>query len=183
MIGLHPWDSDEPSPDLGFLKEAASRPNCAGIGECGLDRLRGSDLRSQMRLFELQAVMADELNKPLIIHCVRAWLEIMEVKSNLHAEVPWIIHGFKGKARTAEELLKNGFYLSFGESILSMNPVLANIVRNTPDDRLFLETDDGKHDIEEIYQAASVIKNIPLEKLQDITLSNFNSIFGKHLPS
>ena len=157
--------------------------NCLGIGECGIDRLRGSNTDHQISVFKQQAQLAESLRKPFIIHCVRAWLEVMEIKSKINPTVPWIVHGFRGKARTAEELLNNGFNLSFGESILSMNPVLTEIVRGTPDDRLFLETDDGKHDIEEIYQAASVIKNIPLEKLQDITISNFNAIFGKDLPS
>ena len=183
MIGLHPWDTESSTLDLDFLKTVSSQSNCFGIGECGIDRLRGSNIDYQISVFEQQAKLAESLDKPLIIHCVRAWLEIIEIKSKINATVPWIIHGFRGKARTAYELLNKGFYLSFGESILSMNAVLTEIVRNTPDNRLFLETDEGKHDIEEIYHAASVIKNIPLEKLQDIIISNFNAIIGTDLPS
>jgi len=182
-IGLHPWNTDQVSLDTLFFQEAISLPNCRAIGECGLDRLRGASLDIQTRLFKQQAQFAESVQKPVIIHCVRAWLEIIDLKAEIQPSVPWIIHGFRGKAATAKKLIGSGFYLSFGESILSMNAVLAEIVRETPPDRLFLETDGGKCPIEEVYRVASDIKNLPLEKLQENLLLNFEKVFGKYGPS
>lgn len=182
-IGLHPWDTDEMSIDFDYLTKIAGMPNCLGIGECGIDRLRGTDFHRQADIFKQQVLFAEQVKKPVFIHCVRAWLEIMKIKSEVSTTVPWIIHGYRGKASTALQLIDKGFYLSFGESILSMNQVLSDILRKTPEDRLFLETDDGKHSIQEIYQAASEIKNIPLAILKDILNLNFNKVFKINGPS
>ena len=57
-------------------------------------------------------------------------------KRDLRPSNPWIIHGFRGKAALAEEYLKHGFYLSFGEKY--QEAALCRV----PADRLFIETDE-----------------------------------------
>jgi TatD DNase family protein len=179
-LGLHPWESDTVSLDTQLFEEIIARPEMIAIGECGLDRLRGADMKKQTGLFIRQALIAEARHKPLFIHCVRAWQEIIALKADLLPAVPWMIHGYRGKARVARQLLDNGFYLSFGENILWMNPVLTGIVNETPVDRLFLETDEGSRTIELIYQAAAKIKNLSLIKLQQCMAKNFETVSGIH---
>ncbi|MCX6223302.1 MAG: TatD family hydrolase [Bacteroidia bacterium] len=179
-FGVHPWDSDRVSMDKKSSDQAASLPQVIAIGECGIDRLKGAPVRSQALLFTQHAGLAELRQKPLIIHCVRAWHEIMSLKTELSPKVPWIIHGFRGKIHIAAKLVDMGFYLSFGESLLSFNPVLSEILRNTPDNRFFLESDEGRRPIEDIYDAASRIKKLSLERMQSCLASNFEKVFGIH---
>ena len=179
-IGLHPWESDTVILNHQLLEKIIARPEIIAVGECGLDRLRGADLKKQTGLFIQQALMADTHNKPLFIHCVRAWQEIIALKTDIRPKAPWMIHGYRGKARVAEQLLDGGFYLSFGENILWMNPVLSGILKATPVDRLFLETDEGSRPIEEVYRAAAEIKSLSLDALQTCLAQNFIKVFGTH---
>lgn len=175
-IGLHPWESDTILLDNQLFEKNIARPEMIAVGECGLDRLRGAGMKTQTGLFIRQAGIADAHHKPLFVHCVRAWQEIIALKTEMSPKVPWMIHGYRGKARVAEQLLDCGFYLSFGENILWMNPVLTGIVKNTPNDRFFLETDEGSKPIEEIYRVAAKIKDMTLSELQDQMLQNFKII-------
>ena len=78
-----------------------------------------------------------ELDKPLVIHLVKAMSELLKLKQQIKPANPWIIHGFRGKAALAEECLRHGFYLSFGEKYQE------EALRITPAGRLFLETDES----------------------------------------
>ena len=179
-VGLHPWESESESLDISILKNLLTRPGVVAVGECGLDRLRGAPMRSQTAIFERLALLAEEFHKPLFIHCVRAWQEIIGLKAALNPSVPWMIHGYRGKAAVARQLIDSGFYLSFGENLLSMNPVLSGILRDTPDSRLLLETDEGGQPIESIYRVAATIKNVSLESLQNQLITNFEQMTGIH---
>ena len=64
----------------------------------------------QETVFIRQAKMADAAGKPLIVHLVKATDALLRLKKELKPRVPWIIHGFRGKAQLAEELLRHGFY-------------------------------------------------------------------------
>lgn len=179
-IGLHPWDSDHISLDLSSMDHFAGALNCFGIGECGIDRLRGADMAKQSSLFIKQAMIAETHYKPLIIHCVRAWQEMMSLKAELLPKVPWIIHGFRGNPELSEKLVEHGFYLSFGENIIHANNSAAISMKIVPIDRIFLETDNGPHTIEEVYRTAAEIKNLSLVELQTRLQQNFEIISGIH---
>jgi TatD DNase family protein len=98
--GIHPWHLTHES--LGRLTEnvrsATDSPNLIAIGEAGFDKLRGSDLETQRRAFELQVEISEEIRKPLFIHCVRAWDELLPAYKRLRPRMPWLIHGFRGNA-------------------------------------------------------------------------------------
>ena len=68
-----------------------------------------------MKVFEAQVAEADRRGKPLVIHCVRCFPELIRLKTNAGADsVQWVLHGFRGAKRKAFELLDAGFALSFG---------------------------------------------------------------------
>lgn len=160
--GIHPWFI---SPDknndilLGQLREKARQPQVRLIGEAGLDKSRNTSFKQQLYLFEQQILLAEELHKPLIIHCVKAWSELLALRKKIRPLSPWIIHGFRGKRELAEQLLKENLYLSFGEHF---QPAAVQIAWPT---HLFLETDESKLDIQEIYDKIATSLAVPIEVL------------------
>jgi len=180
-IGIHPWriQKDRVEADFSIIAEKSRNASCLAIGECGLDKKIEIPLEVQLPIFERQLRLAQELGKPVIIHCVAAYQEVIETKKRLKIEVPMIIHGFSKKEQVARSLLDNGFYLSFGKWLLR-NPDLKQSFLSVPDDRFFLETDTAGEGIEQVYEVAARYKNIGLERLQEITTANFKHVFGQN---
>ena len=163
-IGIHPKDIDGNwQENLEKVKEISQQQNCVAIGECGLDALINIDENLQKKVFEAQILWANEIQKPVIIHCVRKFQELIPFQKI--AKIPMIIHGFNKKKAIADEMLKHGFYLSFGKSVLH-NVSLQAIVKDFPLEKMFLETDDADFDIAELYQKVAELKEISLGKLQ-----------------
>ena len=134
---VHPWRSAEAATLWPMVQQLAADPRIAAIGEAGLDRLKGAPMPEQLALLERHARLADDLGKPLIVHCVRAWAELLGLHRRLRPAQPWIIHGFRGGPALARQLLDAGMYISLGARF---NPATATAV---PADRLLLETDEG----------------------------------------
>ncbi|MBD8346752.1 MULTISPECIES: TatD family hydrolase [unclassified Dysgonomonas] len=157
--GVHPWYSEDAEPQLKFLKEIAGDPRIVAIGEAGLDKLKGPDLKIQQPIFEQQVQLSEQLQKPLIIHCVKAWEELLHIKKLYKPRQPWIIHGYKGKVELAKQLLSHGFLLSINERFND------DAIREIPLDRLFCETDISETSIEDIYSEVAKALNISVEVL------------------
>lgn len=172
--GIHPKNIDENnlSLQIEWLKESINE-NCFAIGECGLDSMVSATAEVQNKVFLEQINIANELKKPLIIHCVKRFSELIPFRKK--SEFPMILHGFNKKQSVADSLLSNNFYLSFGKAVL-YNLSLQNTLKNAPLDRLFLETDDADFSIEELYHKVSEIKNISTENLQDQIFVNLETI-------
>ena len=173
-VGIHPKDIDENwQKHFEAFKKISLQDNCLAIGECGLDALIDIDANLQKTVFERQILWANEIQKPVIIHCVKWFQELIPFQKL--AEVPLIIHGFNKKKSVTDEMLKHGFFLSFGKSVL-YNLSLQSILKEIPIDKIFLETDDTDFDIAELYQKVSEIKEISLEELQKKISENLQSI-------
>ena len=112
-IGLHPWFLSQSSfmEDKASLVEALARKEFIAIGEAGLDKLCDTDWDLQVDAFLFQAELSARLDMPLIIHCVKAHNEIMQLKRRLNPANSWIIHGFRGKPQFANQYIQAGFYL------------------------------------------------------------------------
>ena len=89
-----------------------------------------------------------------------------------------IIHGFSKNIEVANELIKNGFYLSFGKYLL-LNSELELVFNSVPNERLFLETDTIEEDIKAVYELAAKYKNIKLAEMQSIIENNYNTVLNK----
>lgn len=163
--GIHPKNISESfEMQLSWLKEIAAHEKCVAIGECGLDGLIEVDENLQQEVFMKQIELANLIHKPLIIHCVRRFSQIISLSKS--AKVPLIIHGFNKKKSIGEELLNNQFYLSFGKSLLE-NVNLQNFLCEISLNQIFLETDNADFEIEKLYQKVSEIKNISSENLTE----------------
>ncbi len=172
-VGVHPWSlrDDVPQEVWERLQAAVAHPQVLAVGEAGLDKLADAPMALQETAFILQAKMADAAGKPLVVHLVKATEDLLRLKKELKPRVPWIIHGFRGKAQLAGELLRHGFYLSFGAKFQ------AEAVRAVPLSRLFIETDESPAPVAGIYEKVASVRQIPLADLCEAVRINVQSVF------
>ena len=91
--------------------------------------------------------------------------------------VPIIFHGFTGSPQLAGQLIRKGYFLSFGTALFR-SPKTQEALRTTPDNHLFLETDEADTTIEEIYREAATLRNTPIEILKQSIYTNYKTLFG-----
>lgn len=177
--GLHPWHIGTVNAEecLLKIKRATQRPNMLAIGECGLDRSLPTDFALQESYFKAQIEIAITTAKPLIIHCVRAYSDLLKLKKETCTEIPWVIHGFRGKPELTKNLIKHGFYFSVGEQFLN-DESRQGVIRSIPLEQLFLETDDREISISNLYLKAAQVLKIDKEILAEIILRNFETVFS-----
>ncbi len=174
-IGLHPWDiGADNEKAIQLLSNAATLSQVIAIGETGLDKTCKTPFEQQKEIFLTQIKIAEEVQKPLLIHCVKAYEELIAVKKEQNPTKAWIIHSFRGKKELAQQLIKQGFYLSFGKGIEHLQETIISIPMN----KIFLETDDSEASIEEIYQKAAQLININIKDLIYQINQNYHHIFN-----
>ena len=179
-IGIHPWYIDESrlASDLQIINKKLALPNCLALGECGLDKRIEIAMEIQKEVFIKQIVLAEKHQKPVVLHCVAAFQEIIQIKKEQNVTVPMIIHGFSKNEQTAKHLIDNGFYISFGKYLL-MNPELKSVFQSVPNNRIFLETDTVEESIEEVYTLAAAYKEMSIKELRKLVITNFENVFER----
>ncbi|MGD2033944.1 MAG: TatD family hydrolase [Bacteroidales bacterium] len=179
-LGLHPWHVDENTlqKDLKMVETGAVHPQVIAVGEAGLDKTIKASPELQSFALYAQIDMAKRYNKPLIIHCVRAYNEIFNLKVKAGSGKPWIIHWFNATTQMGEQLIRKGFYLSYGHMLFNERSKAFRAFPDLPLDRLFFETDDAAYSIDEIYEKAARLRNISLRSLQEQIRLNFKNCFG-----
>ncbi|MBE2290582.1 MAG: TatD family hydrolase [Chitinophagaceae bacterium] len=175
--GLHPWHLSGPI-DIDSLQKVAMQSNILAIGECGLDKVCATDWNLQIRAFAQQIILANNIGKPLIIHCVRAWEEVMATLKQHKVSVPVIFHGFN-KSNIASRLIDNGYYLSFGKALLKTDSPAAEVLRSIAANRYFLETDDADISIADIYAAAASLRETQQDDVILQLRQNFKTVFNR----
>lgn len=175
--GIHPWYIDDnPKEQIKVLSSYAQKQQVLAIGECGLDKLHGAKLDQQIELFERQIDLANTINKPLIIHCVRAHQEVLEILKRKNVRVPVIFHAYTKGNTLAKQIIQKGYYLSLGQSIRKGHQ--DEVIQCVPLDRIFFETDDNPILIADIYTYFCRVRNLELTTLKQSVVQNFNSIFN-----
>lgn len=177
-IGIHPWyiDQNRLENDLKLIDEKLLLPECLALGECGIDKRIDIPLPTQIAVFEKQIALAEKHQKPLVLHLVAAYDELIALKSRLKISVPIILHGFSKNEQVAQQLIANGFYLSFGKHLLH-NPQLESVFKSVPNDKFFLETDTINEPLEDVYKLAAQYKNMQLDDLITQIKTNFATVF------
>jgi TatD DNase family protein len=178
-FGIHPWHLSNETAGRLIVKvlDAAPSPNLIAIGEAGFDKLRGPDLEIQTKVFEEQVTIAEEIKKPVYIHCVRAWDELLPVHKRLRPKMPWLIHGFRGKLELALQLISKGMYLSFWFDFV-IRPESSELLRSVPRERIFLETDGADVDIRTIYGKVAADLDIEVNELKAVIMGNYTKFFS-----
>ena len=177
-IGIHPWYINEErlATDLKIIEDKLQLKQCLALGECGLDKRIEVSMELQIVVFEKQIELAEKYQKPLVLHLVAAFDELIEIKKRLKITVPIIIHGFSKNEQIAKQLIANGFYLSFGKYLLR-NPELKEVFQSVPNDKFFLETDTIEETLEEVYALAAEYKDMTLEEMKGQVEMNWNKVF------
>lgn len=178
--GLHPWFLEKVHLEaaLQWLEVQAALPATRAIGEAGLDKVCGTDWALQEQAFRACIERSERVGKPLLIHCVKAYNEVIQLKKQLNPAQNWIFHGFNKHPDTAAMLLRAGCFLSFGNAILQEGNHSAEALQRMPDDRFFLETDDAEEvGIVRIYEQAALLRGVDVECLKRQVAENVQAVF------
>lgn len=198
-VGLHPTDNTkEEFNSEEYKKLALSSKKVVAVGECGLDYFRMKLLDGargkQKEVFKKQIELAQEIKKPLMIHCREAFHDLIEILQGstmppFFGGSPGIIHFFSGSIENAKALLDMGFSFSFG-GVITFARDYDEQIKFTPLDRILLETDApyvspipyrGKRNeplyIIETAKKIAEIKGATLDEVAHITTQNSVSIF------
>ncbi|MCP1997554.1 TatD family hydrolase [Flavobacterium sp. HSC-61S13] len=177
-IGIHPWYINLPdlNKQLAIIESHLSDDSCLALGECGLDKRIETTMETQILVFESQLLLAEKYQKPVLIHCVSAFQELLEVKKRLKLTVPFLIHGFSKNRQVMEQLLHNNCFISFGKYLLQ-NDNLVEVFKNVPDDRYFLETDMMENALDEVYEKAARIKELQIIEVEQQIENTARKVF------
>ena len=175
-IGIHPYDVEYAGLWLNSLEKLLSYSQVKAVGECGLDRFTDVSFELQQHVFEHHIALSEKFRKPLILHAVRTYSDMLGIKKKQKSAVPWILHGYQGTLETTMQLVKAGFYFSFGPTLLKTEK-LDESVKRVPLERLFFETDECQIHVSQVYCKAASCLEIDIAELQSIVYNNFAYLF------
>jgi len=196
-LGIHPWYIDEHGPeDLQQLRDHLSNANelCVGVGECGLDRRRGS-LSEQVPWFDAQVRIAAEYRRALVIHSVKAHDEVAEVLKAANWTGSALVHGFSGSYEQAVKLIDLGCMLGVGGVIThAKGGKTRDTLARVPASALVLETDapdmapagvrQGQNSpqyLPGILRELALLRSADESKLAAVLLENSYRLYGSAL--
>lgn len=189
-LGIHPESADTyTQSDLDFVREHIHDDKVVAIGEIGLDYYWTKENKDkQIELFESQLKLAEDVNKPVIIHSRDATLDTIEILNKY--KVRGVIHSFSGSYETACIYIKMGFLLGINGVVTFKNCNLKEVIERLDLSNIVLETDspyltpvpyrgqknDSTH-VEDIANFICDIKGVSMEDLALVTNDNVKRIF------
>ncbi len=141
-IGIHPWYIS-PNSTLTSITEKLEaaileyQPDF--IGETGLDKLK-PEFDLQQEIFYIHLQLAQKYNLPLVIHCVRAYNELLAILSKF-TTLRGMVHAYNANSETAKQLAKKDMLLGIGSIILNENSQLSKSIEKIPLEQLLIESD------------------------------------------
>ena len=143
-FGIHPWQAHTAKEGWRQrLQEMLEKHPQASIGECGLDQWVSSPpIEIQRPVFRAQVSLAREMDRPITIHCLKAWGPLFEVFAQSPPPPCFLMHSFGGSIETARRLIPPGAFFSFsGYFLHGRKSAAIEVFRQLPRDRILLETD------------------------------------------
>jgi TatD DNase family protein len=166
---------------ISRLRSESPSYRIVAIGEIGFDTRSVLPMEYQRILFDKQVALAESFSLPIVIHCVKAFDELLSAHSahNKRTSSPkaWVVHGYVKSQELAQTLCSRGMYLSFGSAVLKAESGLSNMLTTIPSSRLLLETDMYSGTIDEIYNHTATHRNISLEELKKVVYDNATKVF------
>lgn len=192
-VGVHPHNaSSVDEKTLCRMKELCNHSKVVAIGEIGLDYYRRlSPVNAQMKAFESQMHLAEELQLPVVIHDRDAHVDILKVLSKFRGRVSGVMHCYSGDKTMAETCVKNGFLISFAGTVTYSNShMLADVAKSVDLNNILLETDcpwltpatikRKRNEPAFLVHTAMKIAELratPLKKLAEVTTRNAKDAF------
>jgi len=207
--GIHPhWIAQQPwfQQDAGdlfsdttsdniaaLIAQEIRHPACVAVGECGLDKMIATPLHVQQQLLAIHIDVANQVRKPLIIHCVRAHNELLALLKKHKANCGGVIHAFSGSYEIAQQYVALGFYLGVGGTITYERAQKTRAaLTKIPLDYLLLETDapdmplQGKQGqrnspetIPQVAQVLAGLRGVDTAEIAAATWSNTLALFHR----
>lgn len=168
--GLHPWFTNEPFNVLE-LKRILDQNSSMAIGECGIDRLKGAELKVQQKIFDQHLNLAHECKLPVIVHCVRAYDEVWNMVKD--SEVPIILHGFSGSEKQWERFSeREKIFFSLGIREMKRLKFLEKL--NV--EQVLLETDSEYYTIKDVYEEYAKFKSCQVSEIKACINTNISKL-------
>ena len=190
-LGIHPENVDDSLDELKqIIEDNKDNPKFVGIGEIGLDYYWTKDNKEkQKELFEEQLKIAEQYNKPVVVHSRESTKDTIDILDKYKLTVD--IHCFSGSKETAEIYTKKGYYLGIGGVITFKNANLKDVIKDVPLENLLLETDSPfltpepyrgeTNDSSHVYEVAEFLANlkgVSIEEVEQKTTQNATKIFS-----
>jgi TatD DNase family protein len=190
--GVHPHEAHQWNSDSEYwLRELLRDPRVVAVGETGLDFHYDHSPRSlQHRAFEAQLALAAEAAKPAVIHAREADDDVAAILA-AHSDVVAVLHSFSSGLGLLRAGLVLRHYVSFSGMVTFKNWRLDDAIRETPLDRLLLETDGpylapvphrGKRNepgfVRQVAERVATVRGMPVEELIAATGNNAARVFG-----
>lgn len=194
-VGIHPHDASALDENIiAKIEEYTKNKKVVAIGEIGLDYHYDFSPRDlQKHWFERQIELAKKLKLPVIIHDREAHDDILRIVKDTNAcEVGGVFHCFSGSVEMVKEVLKLGFYVSFGGPVTFKNAKkLPDVLKNVPLDKILVETDcpyltpepfrgqrNDSSFLKYTVERISEILDLDYKELENITTDNAKRLFG-----
>jgi len=177
-VGIHPWYLESWEEKFDYLQSIAHQKNILAIGECGLDYCIDSDKQIQKEVFKKQIELSEKLKKPLVVHAVRSYADVLQIRKEIKLKQNWVLHAYNSSWQMAQDLQQFGCYFSFGKQVLNAPEKLKEVIRNLPLRRLLIESDEDSKLLLEIYNRIAELRKITLKELILIQKNNFQTFYN-----
>lgn len=194
--GVHPLYVAKHPYSVAQLSDYARAEEVVAIGETGLDYYYDGESKAQQQeSFQTHIQLANELDKPLIIHTRDAREDTLAILREGRAErCGGVLHCFTESLAMAEAAIADlGFYISIS-GIVSFNSAkeLRQVVEAVPLEHLLIETDSpwlapvphrGKQNqpayVAEVAAWVAKIKGVSVAEVAAVTRNNFYQLFKR----
>ena len=179
-VGVHPWRADATEEQLrdayARIERCAQVGGFVAIGECGLDWVSNVAREAQMAVFEQQLELAARLSVPVVLHCVRAFEEVMcalKRKSVKRA----VFHSFIGSVQQAERVVHEGYFCSFSPRSLA-SARTCEAIRSVAPSALLIESDESAVPIAAVYERVAELRGCSIDELRQIACDNYKRLIN-----
>lgn len=192
--GMHPMADQNDDFSADYLTSLATDGKVVAIGETGLDYYyHKGDPEWQQQRFRAHLQVANQVNKPVIIHTRDAGDDTLQILADENAErCGGVIHCFTETQAFAEQALEMGLLISISGIVTFKNAdALRAIAKSIPDDRLLIETDApylapvpyrGKQNqpayVHQVAKVLAEVRNTSIEHIAEITKNNYYRLFN-----
>ena len=175
--GIHPKLIDNTFDEkFKIVSHLASLPNCAAIGECGIDVFSSATVSEQKEAFIKHLNLAQQYNKPVIIHCVRAYSDIISALNATRFSQPLVMHSYNGNIQTTQQLIRReNIYFSFSDKCLTPNCSASKSLDIIPLERIMIETDNSSSPLKPIISLIAENKRVG----EDVVEKSNNQLFSQ----
>ena len=195
-VGVHPMAELETPLNADHLKSLATNSKVVSLGETGLDfYYHKGDTQEQQERFRTHIQIANDLNKPIIVHTRDAGQDTLEILRSENAEkCSGVIHCFTETMAFAEKAMELGFMISFsGITTFKTADAIREVAKLVPDDRILIETDSpylapvphrGKQNwpalVKHVAETLAEVRNTSVEHIAKISKENYYRLFNNN---